>query len=135
MNAKNHISLYRSIITPTKLRLTKKLLAILTRTAEGTMGQLTKSPNVDRQNEKRRELGREEGGRRRRGAERGVEERNAEALAVDMSDREIEPRQAICRCCCLSCSCGNWKKCEVRVYEFITSDKGFRGIIRCDART
>lgn len=48
--------------------------------------------------EKRRELTREEeteGERRPGGAERGVDERKAEALAVDMSDLENEPRQAI----------------------------------------
>lgn len=44
--------------------------------------------------ERRREL-RPGGGRRRRGGESGGDERNVEALAVDMSDRESEPRQAI----------------------------------------
>lgn len=39
------------------------------------------------------------GDRRPVGAERGVDERKAEALAVDMSDLESEPRQAIVALC------------------------------------
>lgn len=50
--------------------------------------------NLGLEKERRREMRREEEGRRR-GMESEGDERETEALAVEMIDRESEPRQAI----------------------------------------
>ncbi|KAK3012339.1 hypothetical protein RJ639_011640 [Escallonia herrerae] len=84
-------------------RLTKRLLAILTRAAEGTVRQLATRPHVDSEVEVYLGLAKESRRGRTRGAERsgglrrgmGGEERREEALAVEMNVLENEPRQAI----------------------------------------